>query len=78
MGDELKQWEFIDKNWVKRCRQKCQVITRVMGYLRWVENYNIGKKSEFYSRKYFIEWKWEPRKITDAIQTNRDFVAKYS
>jgi hypothetical protein len=26
-----------------------------MGYLRPVENYNIGKKSEFYSRKYFDE-----------------------
>lgn len=36
-------------------RTPCQVFTRVMGYLRPVENYNIGKKSEFYSRKYFEE-----------------------
>jgi len=36
-------------------RQPCQVYTRVMGYLRPVCHYNIGKKSEFYSRKYFQE-----------------------
>jgi hypothetical protein len=28
-----------------------------MWYLRPVDNYNIGKKSEFYSRKYFDEHK---------------------
>lgn len=39
----------------KSKRTVCQVFTRVMGYLRPVENYNIGKKSEFYSRKYFEE-----------------------
>jgi hypothetical protein len=26
-----------------------------MGYIRPVSNYNQGKKSEFYSRKYFEE-----------------------
>ncbi len=36
-------------------RQKCEVWTRVMGYLRPVSEYNIGKKSEFASRKTFIE-----------------------
>lgn len=39
----------------KSKRTVCQVFTRVMWYLRPVENYNIGKKSEFYSRKYFDE-----------------------
>jgi len=38
-------------------RTPCQVFTRVMGYLRPVSAYNIGKKSEFYSRKYFDEGK---------------------
>lgn len=28
-----------------------------MGYLRPVSHYNVGKKSEFYSRKYFDEKK---------------------
>ena len=36
-------------------RTPCQIFTRVMGYLAPVYRYNIGKKSEFYSRKYFEE-----------------------
>lgn len=39
----------------KKERTPCQVYTRVMGYIRPVEWYNLGKKSEFYSRKYFEE-----------------------
>ncbi|NOZ43814.1 MAG: hypothetical protein GXP45_01350 [bacterium] len=34
-------------------RTKCEVYTRVMGYFRPVNFFNEGKKSEFYSRKYF-------------------------
>jgi len=36
-------------------RTKCEVWTRVMGYHRPVANFNIGKKSEHYSRKHFSE-----------------------
>ncbi|MBS8122217.1 anaerobic ribonucleoside-triphosphate reductase [Candidatus Vampirococcus lugosii] len=36
-------------------RTKCQIVTRVMGYHRPVSQFNIGKKSEFYQRKYFQE-----------------------
>ncbi len=36
-------------------RQKCEVWTRVMGYLRPVSEYNIGKKSEFACRTTFVE-----------------------
>ncbi|MDD5769980.1 MAG: anaerobic ribonucleoside-triphosphate reductase [Candidatus Gracilibacteria bacterium] len=38
-------------------RMKCEVYTRVMGYFRPVSHFNIGKKSEFYSREYFKEEK---------------------
>ncbi|MDO4184451.1 MAG: anaerobic ribonucleoside-triphosphate reductase [Rhodospirillales bacterium] len=38
-------------------RQPCEVWTRVMGYLRPVSEFNKGKKSEFYTRKYFAEGK---------------------
>lgn len=38
-------------------RQPCEVWTRVMGYHRPVSSYNIGKKSEFYERKFFTEVK---------------------
>lgn len=35
-------------------------------YLRPVSAYNIWKKTEFYSRKYFVEW----------CNCNRDFINK--
>lgn len=38
-------------------RQKCEVWTRVMGYHRPVSSFNIGKKGEFYERKFFRECK---------------------
>ena len=36
-------------------RQKCEIWTRVMGYYRPVENYNVGKLSEYKERTYFKE-----------------------
>lgn len=51
----------------KTKRTPCQVFTRVMGYIRPVENYNEGKKSEFYGRKYFDEKKVD----------NSDFIKKF-
>ena len=38
-------------------RQPCEVWTRVMGYHRPVSEFNRGKKSEYYSRKCFVESK---------------------
>jgi ribonucleoside-triphosphate reductase len=37
---------------VKR-RQKCEVYSRVVGYLRPVSQWNGGKKAEFKDRKVF-------------------------
>ena len=34
-------------------RQKCDVFTRVMGYLRPISSYNIGKKQEAKERMYY-------------------------
>ena len=48
-------------------RTPCEIYTRVMWYLRPVSAYNIGKKSEFYSRKYFEEKKVD----------NSEFINKY-
>lgn len=36
-------------------RQPCEVWTRVMGYHRPVQSFNIGKKGEFEERKCFEE-----------------------
>ncbi len=40
---------------LKDKRQKCIVYTRVMGYHRPVESFNIGKTGEHKQRKQFIE-----------------------
>jgi len=40
---------------VESKRQKCEVWTRVMGYHRPVQSFNIGKKSEHAERKHFNE-----------------------
>ncbi|WP_300362348.1 anaerobic ribonucleoside-triphosphate reductase [Hydrogenimonas sp.] len=36
-------------------RTRCTVYTRVMGYHRPVESFNIGKKGEHRQRKPFVE-----------------------
>jgi len=47
--------EILNKNQAKRT--KCIVYTRVMGYHRPVESFNIGKKAEHKQREYFKEQK---------------------
>jgi len=36
-------------------KQKCEVFSRSMGYIRPVDNFNIGKRSEYEERKTFKE-----------------------
>ena len=36
-------------------RTKCEVFSRSMGFIRPVDNFNIGKRSEFEERKTFTE-----------------------
>ncbi|HKL24282.1 MAG TPA: anaerobic ribonucleoside-triphosphate reductase [Candidatus Nanoarchaeia archaeon] len=37
----------------KKQRTKCEVYSRVVGYLRPVDQWNIGKQEEFKQRKEF-------------------------
>ena len=53
MIKEINKQQILEK--LKEKRQKCMVYTRVMGYHRPVESFNIGKKSEHKERKYFKE-----------------------
>ncbi len=46
--------EEILKN-IESKRTKCTVYTRVMGYHRPVESFNIGKKGEHKERVQFVE-----------------------
>ena len=41
-------------------RQPCEIWTRVMGYHRPVSSFNVGKKGEFYERKYYVADKPAP------------------
>lgn len=34
-------------------RTKCEIWTRVMGYHRPIDSFNLGKKGEVAERKYF-------------------------
>ena len=36
-------------------KQKCEVFSRSMGYIRPVSNFNVGKKAEFEERNTFKE-----------------------
>lgn len=36
-------------------RTKCEIWSRVMGYHRPVESWNVGKQQEFADRVYFAE-----------------------
>ena len=36
-------------------RQECEVFSRSMGYIRPIDNFNIGKRAEFEERKTFKE-----------------------
>lgn len=49
-------------------RTKCEIWTRVMGYHRPVSHFNIGKKGEYYSRKFF----------TEVVSANSEFCAQYA
>ena len=51
----MNKQEVLENNQVKRTR--CMVYTRVMGYHRPVESFNIGKKAEHNQRVKFVESK---------------------
>ena len=40
---------------MEKRRTKCVVYTRVMGYHRPTETFNIGKQGEFKERSHFVE-----------------------
>ena len=48
-------------------RTRCEVWTRVMGYLRPVSHFKVGSKAEHYSRKHFEE----------CVADNVSFEARY-
>ncbi len=57
----MNQNEILKKLEAKRT--KCIVYTRVMGYHRPVESFNIGKKGEHQERKFFLEKASQPHAV---------------
>jgi Anaerobic ribonucleoside-triphosphate reductase len=55
MKTETKPNPILEEN--QHLRTKCLVYTRVMGYHRPVESFNIGKKGEHKQRTHFTEGK---------------------
>ena len=63
MRDIFAKYEFKEQQMKKEIsieefnamRQKCTVYTRVMGYHRPVESFNVGKTGEHKQRKQFSE-----------------------
>lgn len=51
----LKCRDCYEKNPGLKNYQKCEVYSRIVGYLRPVSQWNIGKKQEFEERKEFKE-----------------------
>ena len=51
----MNKQEVLESNQDKRTR--CMIYTRVMGYHRPVESFNIGKKAEHKQRVKFVESK---------------------
>ncbi|MDR2538478.1 MAG: ribonucleoside triphosphate reductase [Bifidobacteriaceae bacterium] len=45
----------LDENSPAEDRLACEVWTRVMGYHRPVSSFNVGKKGEYFERKFFTE-----------------------
>ncbi|MCW5518802.1 hypothetical protein J1N09_03065 [Aureitalea sp. L0-47] len=54
MQARIKNTDVLEQNQDKRT--KCLVFTRVMGYHRPVESFNIGKKGEHKQRTHFKEY----------------------
>lgn len=77
MAEKGKTNEEFEVGGVKKKRQKCDIRQRTMWYYAPLSRVNIWKKSEAYSRKYFLEWKICKRTF-DQIQANRDFITKFS
>ncbi|PSL07768.1 anaerobic ribonucleoside-triphosphate reductase [Cecembia rubra] len=53
--ERTQSQSWLESNTAKRT--KCLVYTRVMGYHRPVESFNIGKKGEHKQREHFKEGK---------------------
>ena len=54
METQLNNTDLTQKNSETKLKVPCEVYSRVVGYLRPVQNWNEGKKQEFMDRRTFV------------------------
>ena len=54
METQLNNTDLTRKNSDIKLKVPCEVYSRVVGYLRPVQNWNEGKKQEFMDRRTFV------------------------
>jgi ribonucleoside-triphosphate reductase len=50
----MKKTRKKDLNKLEEKRVRCEVFSRIVGYLRPVQQWNPGKEAEFYKRKEYV------------------------
>lgn len=57
---------------MSKCSMKCEVYSRVTGYMRPVSSWNKGKREEFKDRKsYSIEKELESNPVSNEYKGNK-------
>jgi anaerobic ribonucleoside-triphosphate reductase len=54
METQLNNTDLSRKNSETKLQIPCEVYSRIVGYLRPVQNWNEGKKQEFMDRRTFV------------------------
>lgn len=67
---------FINKDWKEIKRIPCRIFQRTMWYIRDFGSMNLWKKSEHYSRKYFLDTSDKNEDLRKRI--NAKFVEQYT
>jgi ribonucleoside-triphosphate reductase (formate) len=59
------------------CGEEAEVYSRIVGYYRPVQNWNLGKKSEYHDRKIY-QLNGSPKKAVEAIVCEKEPVCEVS
>lgn len=52
-GEQIREPIICTNNYMDKKRTRCEVYSRIVGYLRPVSQWNEGKQAEFKDRKVF-------------------------
>ena len=66
------------KDWKEIFRTPCEIYLRCMWYIRNIKSFNIWKRSEAFSRRYFDINKAQDDNIFLLKRKNAKFIEQYS